>query len=151
MMTEPLSQDEFKKIFSRVPRLCVDLIIKIHGGIILTFRNLPSYKDMWHLPGGMVRYKETIEQVIARIAQEELHMSVKAVRTLGYIEYPSEEKERGFGWAVSIPIICIPHSEEFTVGKDASEAKIFTELPDAIIPEQGVFLSTHWADITSDS
>ncbi len=148
-MTKPFSHEEFKRIYSQVPRLCVDLIIQVQGGIILTLRNLSSYKDLWHLPGGTVYYKETIEQAVNRVAQEELHMSVKMVRTLGYMEFPSEEKERGFGWAVSIPIICTPLSVEFTVGEDASEAKVFTELPDAMIAEQKTFLSAHWAEIVS--
>lgn len=148
-MTKPFSPEEFKKIYSQVPRLCVDLIIKMQGGVILTFRNLASYKDMWHLPGGTVHYKETIEQAVSRVAQEELHMSVKIVRTLGYMEFPSEEKERGFGWAVSIPIVCSPRSTEFKVGDGASEARVFTELPDAMIVEQKTFLSAHWTEIQS--
>jgi ADP-ribose pyrophosphatase YjhB (NUDIX family) len=121
----------------------------MQGGIILAYRTLPSYKDMWHLPGGTVRYKETIEQAVNRVAQDELHMSVQMVRPLGYMEFPSEEKERGFGSAVSIPIICLPHSTEFQVGEGASEARVFTELPDAMIPEQKVFLSSHWAEIVT--
>lgn len=144
-----LSADEFKKTYSEVPKLCVDLIIVVQGGVLLTLRSLPEWKGHWHLPGATVRYKEPIEEVAARIAQEELNMSVKVVRSLGYIEYPGEEKERGFGWSVSIPLLCVPTSVGFEVGKDASEAKVFTEVPDCMIPEQKIFLSARWTEITS--
>jgi ADP-ribose pyrophosphatase YjhB (NUDIX family) len=149
MITGYLLPDEFKRVYSIVPRLCADLIIKMHGGIILTLRNLPQWENHWHLPGGTIYYKETIEQAVARISQNELNISVEMIRPLGYIEYPSEEKERGFGWSVSIPIVCVSNSREFKVGEDASEARVFTELPDTIIPEQKTFLSSHWVDIIS--
>mgnify|MGYP001614488539 CR=1 FL=1 len=149
MSTQPLSSEEFRSIYSKVPRLCVDLIIKMQGGVILTLRNLPDYYNMWHLPGGTVRYKETIEHAVSRIAQEELNLSVKIVRTLGYMEFSNEEKERGFGWAVSIAVLCTSDLGEFTVGKGASEARVFIELPNAMIPEQKAFLSSHWAEIVS--
>lgn len=142
-----LPPKEFKSIYSKVPRLCVDLIIKTQGGVLLTLRSLPDWKGYWHIPGGTVRYKETLEQAVTRIAQEELHMSVEILKSLGYIEYPSEEKERGFGWSVSIPILCVPKSEEFSVGEGASEVKVFTELPDTMVPEQRTFLTIHWADL----
>ena len=147
----PLSSEEYKDIYSKVPRLCVDLIIKTHKGIVLTRRSLPEWNNTWHLPGGAVRYGETIEQAAARTAERELHLAVTVLRPLGYIEFPSEERERGFGWAISIPLLCTPHSEEFTAGEGSSEARAFTELPDDMILEQKTFLSTHWADIMANS
>ena len=147
MITEPLSPDEFERIYSKVPRFCVDLVIKMQGGIILTLRELPQWNGCWHLPGGTVRYKETIEQAVARVAQDELHTSVEIQRLLGYMEFPSEEKERGFGWSVSGAFLCISQSAEFKVGKGASEARVFTELPDVMLPEHKEFLSAHWAEI----
>lgn len=148
-MIKRLSPDEFKRVYSIVPRICVDLIIKMHGGIILTLRDLPQWENHWHLPGGTIYYKETIERAVARISKDELNMSVEMTRPLGYIEYPSEEKERGFGWSISIPIICVSKSAKFKVGNGASEARVFTELPDDIIFEQKIFLSSHWTDILS--
>ncbi len=142
-----LSPEEFKDVYSKVTRLCVDLIITLDGGIILTRRSLPEWEHKWHLPGGTVTYKESVEQAVARIAQKELHMSVGIGQLLGYVEYPSEEKERGFGWTISIALLCVPKSPEFKVGEGATEAKVFTELPADMLLEQKEFLSTHWPAI----
>lgn len=145
----PLSAEEFKRIYSQVPRLCVDLVIKTQGGIIFTLRSLPQWQDIWHLPGGTVRYKETILEATNRIAQRELGISVEVLKSLGYVEYPSEEKERGFGWAVSLVLLCQTKAEEIKVNDEASEAKIFQTLPEEMIAEQKTFLNVHWTEISA--
>ncbi|MDO8715658.1 MAG: NUDIX domain-containing protein [Dehalococcoidales bacterium] len=148
MNTNFLPPKEFKKVFSEVPRLCVDLIIQSRGGVILTLRSLPQWQGEWHLPGSTVRYKETINQAAKRTAHDELGIPIDVLKPLGYIEYPSEERERGFGWAVSLPLLCSTTAERFKVGKDSSEVRVFTSLPDPMIPEQKEFLFAHWAEIT---
>ncbi len=147
MDRKPLSSEEFKAIYSKVPRLCVDLIIRTEKGIVLTLRNLPSWNNQWHLPGGTVLYKETLEQAVAMIAQEELGIPVHIEKMLGYIEYPSEEKERGFGWAISIAFLCRTAAQDFKVNDEASKAGIFDQLPENLIHEQSSFLRAHWAEI----
>ena len=139
--------EEFVKIYSRVPRLCVDLIIRHKNGVILTLRKLPTWHKQWHLPGGGVQYQETIAQAVARKAKEELGIEVKIVKTLGYIEFPSEQKERGFGWSVSIGILCDYVSGVLTPNEEAYDVKVFTELPENTIVEQAEFLKTHWSEI----
>lgn len=39
---------------------------------------------------------------VKRIALEELGASVNVGKLLGYIEYTSEEKERGFGYTITM-------------------------------------------------
>lgn len=95
---------------------------------------------MWHLPGGTVFYKETIMEAVDRVAKEELGISVNVKSLLGYIEYPSEEKERGFGWAISLAILCEIKGGELKVNEEASEVKTFSSLPENTIYEQKVFL-----------
>ena len=136
----PFSFDEFKAIYTKVPRLTVDLIIQSAEGILLTKRSLSSWRGQWHLPGGTVYYKETIEQAVKRVAKEEVHVDVTIEKQLGYIEYFSEEKERGFGWTISIAIACriidgIPLASE-----QGSEPTFFTSLPEPIVEEQKAFL-----------
>ena len=71
-MKRPFTSEEFKTIYSKVPRLCVDLVIKTRKGIILTLRSLPTWYGMWHLPGGTILYKESLQDAIKRVAEEEL-------------------------------------------------------------------------------
>lgn len=103
---------------------------------------------MWHTPGGTVRYKETITDAAARVAKSELGVEVTILKTLGYMEFPSEEKERGFGWSVSISLLCELQSGEL-VGKneEASDMRAFTELPENTLSEHKVFLTEHWDEI----
>ena len=141
-MKEPLlSREEFKEIYSKVPRLCVEVVIKTHGGVVLGLRKLPSWQGMWHFPGGALDYNETIAEAVERIAKDEIGVSVTMDKLLGYIEYPSEKKERGFGWSVSLAILCRPESEEFRPDNfNSSEIKVFSELPENMVVEQKEFL-----------
>ena len=138
---------QFKAIYSKVTRLTVDLIIKMDGGVILTLRSLPSWNNQWHLPGGTVLYKETIAQAASRVAHNELGLSVKIHRLLGYIEFPSEQKERGFGFTVSLALLCKAVSKKIKINDEASEVHIFKHLPQNTIAEQKIFLKRHWKTI----
>lgn len=138
----PFSPKEFKKIYSKATRLCVDLVIKTPEGVVLSLRSIFPYKGKWHLPGGTVLYKERITDAIKRVALEELSISVKAQKLLGYIEYPNEEKEGGFGYTISIAFLCFSDGKDMKSNKDASEVKVFSKLPDNLIEEQRVFLES---------
>ncbi len=69
---KPLTDKEFKYIYSKVPRLCVELIIKNSDGILLTLRKLPSWHNQWHIPGSSIHYGEAISEAIQRTAQDEI-------------------------------------------------------------------------------
>ena len=133
-----------KNIYSKVPRLTVDLIIRMQGGIVLTLRSLPSYHNQWHFPGGTVLYGETIQQAVTRVAQDELGITVTMKGSLGYIEYPSEPKERGFGWSIALPILCDATPQELKINDEASKVEVFSTIPENTIAEQKEFLRAHW-------
>jgi len=87
---EPLPKDEFDRIFSRVPRLTVELVILDRSrGVLLALRDIEPCRGMWHLPGGTVRFGEPLTDAVARVGHDELGLEVRAGRLLGYIEYPS--------------------------------------------------------------
>lgn len=52
MNSKPFTLEEYKEIFSKVPRLCVAVVIKTNEGIVMMLRKLPSWHNQWHLPGG---------------------------------------------------------------------------------------------------
>ena len=144
MTNKPLTLEEFKGIYSKVPRLCVDLIISTPNGIVLTLRDLPDYNNMWHFPGGTVFYRERIEDAVARISKAEIGVEVEIVKFLGYMEFMSEVKERGYGYTVSLGILCFTKNEDLVVNEDASKVNAFKELPENVIAEQKEFLEKHW-------
>jgi colanic acid biosynthesis protein WcaH len=58
------------------PVVNVDLLIKDeHGGTLLTWRDDHLYRG-WHVPGGVVRFKEPIAHRVAEVARLELGASV---------------------------------------------------------------------------
>lgn len=89
-LRQPLPQEEFESIFSRVPRLTVEVVIAAPElGVLLSLRDIPPCQGLWHLPGGTVRFGEPAVEAVRRVAKAELGLEVTAGELLGYIEYPS--------------------------------------------------------------
>lgn len=140
MRTQRFSEEEFQSIYSRVPRLCVDLVIKSENGILLTLRQAHGWEGQWHLPGGTLYLGETLMDAVRRIAAEELGIEVEVTKTLGYIEYPSETKERGYGYSVSVVFLCEPKDLNIRLDDLVAQYSFFKELPENTISEQKHFL-----------
>jgi len=138
----PIPPEEFRAIYSRVPRLSIDLVIERQGKILLVQRALPSYKGQWHLPGGTLLFKESIEHAIRRIAKDEVGLTVEPGQLLGYITYLSEEKERGYGYTIGLAFRCQWVAGEPQVNEEGNAAEIFSKLPRKTIVEQEQFLHT---------
>ncbi len=143
IMKKHLTSKEFKSIYSKVPRICVEVLIQTPKGVLLSLRTLPSWNNMWHLPGGSVLYKETLEQAVNRVSLNEIGVKANIIELLGYIEYPSEEKERGFGWSIGIVLLCKTKTTKFKPNKDASEIEFFSKLPERMVVEQKKFLKKY--------
>ena len=71
--------DEIFYYLSRItPLINVDLLIKDENGrTLLSWRN-DQYIDRmgWHIPGGIVRYKETLETRIKKVAETEIGVDI---------------------------------------------------------------------------
>jgi ADP-ribose pyrophosphatase YjhB (NUDIX family) len=138
-MPAKISKKEFEKIYSKVTRLTVEVVVKTPEGIILTKRAIEPYKGMWHIPGGTVLFKEKLEDTVKRVAEEELGLNVGINRFLGFIYYPNEEKDRGFGWTIGAAYLAFVESGKLT-GGDQGEVGVFKEIPKNTIKEQVEFL-----------
>lgn len=84
-----LSPKAYRYIYTRVPRLVVDLVIKDRRGILFAKRSIQPYLGQWHLPGGRVRLGERLEETARRVAKEETGLQIAIRRTIGFIQYPS--------------------------------------------------------------
>lgn len=138
-MQRPLTTEEFRKIYSKVPRLCVEVVIKTDEGVVLTFRTKFGWENKWHIPGGTVFMGERLEDAVHRVALDEVGAKVKIKELLGYIHYPSEEKERGFGWAVGVAFLCELDGEMKEIS-DGDKVGFFAKASNEIIDEQNTFL-----------
>ncbi len=142
MANKPLTSEEFKTIYSKVPRFCLELIVRTSEGIVLTLRRLPTWNNQWHIPGATLFYGERVDDAVQRIAHDELGISVIVDELLGYNEYPSEQKERGFGWSVGLIFLCHPadQDQQMRPNDEASMIRAFREIPENIIKEHAIFL-----------
>lgn len=132
-MSKRLPEKEFKRIFARVPRLCVDLVIQTPAGVILSKRDIEPWKGYWHLAGGSVYFGESLETAAKRTAKEELGIKISVKKMLGYAEFLEEIKMVG-RHSVSVVLLCTTTAKKISGSWQGTEVKFFKTLPKPIIP-----------------
>lgn len=76
--TEGLPEEIFLFVSRITPLINVDLLIKDEKGrTLLAWRDDPYYGRGWHVPGGIVRFKEKLETRLLKVAQTEIGAEVK--------------------------------------------------------------------------
>lgn len=136
----PLTQQEFNSIYSRVPRLTVEVIIKnVNDEIYLTKRAIEPCRGQWHLPGGTVRFGEPMTDAVKRIAKRELGINVERLQNNGYIEYPSHYKN-GLDSPVGIVFEVTDYSGNPTINQESQNSGWFNKTPDNMHADQDAFL-----------
>ncbi|MEQ8187129.1 MAG: NUDIX domain-containing protein [Candidatus Eremiobacterota bacterium] len=72
-----LPEEVFFFISRVTPMINVDLLIKDEKGrTLLAWRNDRFAGEGWHVPGGIVRYRETLEKRIIKVSETEIGASV---------------------------------------------------------------------------
>lgn len=140
-----LSDEDYDFIYSRVPRICVDLLVKNPSGhILLTQRTIEPYVGHWHFPGGRIKFRESIEDAIKRIGKTELGVDLTEeihngkVSMAGTCEFPDEYQKGQPRHSISIV-------HEVQLQKDVvltahDKYSFVLEIPDPMIPPQQEFL-----------
>lgn len=101
------------------PRPTVDAIIEMDNKIVLIKRGVEPFKDMWALPGGHVKVKETVEDAIVREVKEETSLDIRLEEILGVYSDPGRDPRN----TITTVFIAKPTFGELKAGTDASEAK----------------------------
>jgi ADP-ribose pyrophosphatase YjhB (NUDIX family) len=135
-----LPKAEFDSIFSRLARLCVEVVIVTPAHeVLLERRDIPPNVGAWHIPGGTVLFGEPLVEAVERVARDELGLEVAVGELLGYIEYPSHY-ENGLDSPVGLAF----RSEVVPWFPDADELPDgcgwFSRLPAELYGEQREFL-----------
>jgi ADP-ribose pyrophosphatase YjhB (NUDIX family) len=79
---EGLPEDVFLFTSEITPLINVDLLIKNEAGdTLLTWRDDAYYSPGWHIPGGIIRYKETISRRVHAVALNELGAKISFEKT----------------------------------------------------------------------
>ena len=72
-----LPEELFEYVSQITPLMNIDLLIKEEDkGVLLTWRDDGHYEEGWHVPGGIIRYKETFSDRIHAVAKQELGTTV---------------------------------------------------------------------------
>ena len=137
---DSLSQAEFNDIYSKVPRLTVEiLIINKLDKVYLTQRSIEPCIGQWHLPGGTVRFGESLLEAAKRIASRELGISVLRASNVGYIEYPSHCLQN-----LDSPVGIVFRVDEYggtmALNLEASGGDWFSVIPRNMHADQDTFL-----------
>lgn len=136
-----LPKAEFDVIFSRVPRLCVEVVItSAERGVLLTLRDIPPNVGAWHIPGGTVLFGEPVVEAVRRVARFELGLEVSVGELLGYIEYPSHY-ENGLDSPVGLAFRAEPAGASPQGPRLPDGCAWFPRLPAGLYSEQREFLA----------
>jgi ADP-ribose pyrophosphatase YjhB (NUDIX family) len=135
-----LSDEDYDFIYSRVPRICVDLLVKNDKGqVLLTQRTIEPYINHWHFPGGRIKFRESIEDAAKRIAKGELGLNVDSIGTIvGTCQFPEEYQKGQPRHSISIV-----HEITLLSGIELNaqdKYQWFEVMPDPVIPPQKDFL-----------
>jgi ADP-ribose pyrophosphatase YjhB (NUDIX family) len=134
-----LPKAEFDAIFSRVPRLCVEVVIRApERGVLLMLRDIPPNVGAWHIPGGTVMFGERLTDAVLRVACDELDLDVTVGDLLGYIEYPSHY-ENGLDSPVGLAFASTPTAG--VAGDPPDGCAWFSAPPPGLYAEQAEFLA----------
>lgn len=139
-----LTDEEYDFIYSRSPRICVDLLVKnIDGKVLLTKRTIEPYINHWHFPGGRIKFRESIKDALSRIATGELGVTIAELGEpilLGCCEYPDEVQKEQPRHSISLVHEIVLTGEISLKAQDKYEW--YSEVPDLIIPPVGEFLKS---------
>lgn len=132
-----LSEKNFHRIYKKVPRVTVDIVIKDRKGILLIKRAIRPDIGKWHFPGGTIYYKEKIFDAVKRKAKEETGLKIRIKKFLGVFEF-MRWKEPGYGHIIDLIFLAEPVSGTLK-GNEKTAGKIlrfFKKLPKNLIPDQ---------------
>jgi colanic acid biosynthesis protein WcaH len=102
-----LPEDVFLFISRITPIVNVDLLIKDRQGhTLLTWRDDGFHPAGWHIPGGIVRYKETLADRIRAVALNELGAKVNFRRGILAINEIMNPGKKSRGHFISLLYAC---------------------------------------------
>lgn len=141
-----LTDDDFKYVFERAPRLCVDIVVVSPRGILLSVRDIEPGKGLWHIPGGTVGKGELLEEAVKRISLKETGLEVEIEKQLGVIEYLQEDQGEWERHSVSVVYLVKSTGGELKHDFQSKKLTYVEVVPSEMYPGQAEFLNTHYFD-----
>lgn len=114
------------------------------GGVVFTKRSIAPGAGLWHLPGGTLRFGETLVEAARRVALEETGVEIEALQQLGVVEYVFPNYAHR---PVSVVFLAQPISRQYRCDETATDVCAF-HVPDQlteidVIEQHRAFLLEH--------
>ncbi|MGP0089943.1 MAG: NUDIX domain-containing protein [Xanthobacteraceae bacterium] len=128
-----LPVDEYRKILSSVPIVCVDcVVVNERRQILLVKRaNEPLKGEFW-VPGGRVHKGERLVAAVHRKMREELGVDVEIIENIGFFEeFFDKTAESAIGGVHTISIVYLvrPKNYDFKLDDQSAEWAWFKDFP----------------------
>lgn len=123
-----ITEHYFKIMQKSFPFSCIDIIVlNAKNEFLLIKRNIPPYKGKWCLPGGIIKYREKMENALNRIVKDELGITVKIIKNVGFFEkiYPNRHD-------ISHCFLTRLKSTKIKLDFQAIDYKFFSKIPKQI-------------------
>lgn len=119
----------WKAIQDLVPTPAVEVLITNTDKDFLLIHRKDEHWNGWHIPGGFMLHKESIEKACNRLANKELGISVKFEKIITAYMWP----DHPYGSPISIVCKC-------NTDQKSKAGKFFTEIPPNMVPHHGSFV-----------
>lgn len=118
--------------------ISVDIAIeRKDGSIVFVKRSFAPFKGQWALPGGFLKFDETVEEAATREAKEETGLEVEIDKVIGVY---SNLKRDPRGHVISIVLKTREVGGVLKSGSDAEDVKAFKEPPEKLAFDHGEIL-----------
>ena len=107
----------------RKPRLGSAVLVEKDGRFLLGKRNKANANGLWVIPGGGVRYGETIKEAAVREIKEETNLDIELVKAIGFKEIINLP---GNYHTIVFFHLAKPKNSDLKASEDCSEAGFFT-------------------------
>ena len=147
-----LGEELFLQISSLVPIVNVDLLVfNDRGKFLMTMRDDPHCGKGWHVPGGCVRFKETCEERIRKVALRELGITqitfdkdpIKVFEIIENEHRPIENQNERAHFITLVYKCYVNNTYEINnanlTEEDAGYVKWFDKLPDDLLSIQNCY------------
>ena len=125
--------EEYRKVLSSVPIVCVDcVVLNDRGEVLLVKRKNEPLKDEFWVPGGRVHKGERLTNAVHRKMREELGVDVEIIENLGFFEeFFEKTAENADGGVHSISFVYLvkPKSQDFSLDDQSAEWAWFATIP----------------------
>ena len=142
--TEWLSDKDYKYVYNRTPRVCVDLLVFYKNKFLLIKRGIEPFIYHWAFPGGRVFHGERIVNAIDRIVLKEVGVKCNNPEYFGFIEMPNDGK---YIHTVSLVFLLNVISGKIKGDRNGGVIRAFDYVPDKMQPYQETFLKENWGKI----